>query len=836
MTRRRWIGAAILSVALLLLGGRIAANAYAEFQWYAAIGALPVWRLRMRTLIVMRAVAFAAWGTFLFLNFYAVRRSVAAVRIPRRMANLEIGEDLPGHYLDIAAVILAVGVGALLAWSYADWTRAALAWNGLPFGEIAPPFELDLGFYLYWLPFETALRDSALVGLIITIGLVGLLYALTPSLRRTGGRIYVSNHVRRHLFVLVALLLMILAWTFRLDAHQTLLGGSGPDGLFTAADSRGSIPANTWLSLLTLAVAALVLWSGWTGQLRIALSIIGLLVVGAVAARQLAPRAAAASAADAARTVASADMPDVAPEHRPYALMRDVYTRRAYAVDRLSVLGDDVRALPAPAAASAISAWDPSALTRGAARLTGGVPHRVGWNAQDGQLDAIIPLAPGGQGGSARSWSAISIAAPLADASGDVIAHTGHSSVDRSRPIAPVRIVDGAQGYLLVEDSSDDIAGPSLDSRRVRFAFAWSAQNYTLLSREAGTRVLLERDPREIVRRLAPFFQQGTTLFPVVERDTLYWVVELYAVSAHYPLSRHFHFGQRLVRYVHHAATAIVNGSNGSVQLVLTDLPEPVTRSWARLVPALFDTWAAVRPSLADALPPAVDGARLQAEALASSGTRAQPEGGGNLAAQDGGAATELLQGDPTLHGILVEQGSRSATAWTVPVLDRQQRLRGAVVAVGGRVHESRYLSLPMSEERWPAIRESLRRALDTLTQAPREARVIHGPVRAAPLPNDLVLVQSAYTWRGDGAPTLLGTAIHLRDNPARVGATIPGALGVAVSPPPAGDGTLRGGQLEARVRALYAAMETALARGDLVAFGAAFDSLGRALGLGPRQ
>ena len=836
MTRRRWIAIAIVSVAILLLVGRIAANAYAEYQWYAAVDGLDVWNLRMRTLIVMRGVAFAAWGTFLFLNFYAVRRSVAAVRIPRRMANLEIGEDLPGQYLDVAALLLAAGVGALLAWSYADWTRTALAWNGLPFGEIAPPFELDLGFYVYWLPFEMAMRDSVLVGLIITLGLVGLLYALTPSLRRTGGRIYVSNHVRRHLFVLVALFLVVLAWTFRLDAHETLLRGSGPSGLFTAADSRGTIPANTWLSVLTLAVAALVLWSGWTGQLRIAFSIVGLLVAGAVAARQLAPRSAASSAAAAARTAAVPEMPDVAPEDRPYALMRDVYTRRAYGVDRLAALGEDVRALPAPAAASAISAWDPSALTRGAARLTGGVPHRVGWSIRDGQLDAIIPLAPGGQSGTVRSWSALSLAAPLADASGDVIAYTGHTTADRARPISPVRIVDGAQGYQLVEDAPDDIAGPSLDSRRVRFAFAWSAQNYSLLSREPGIRVLLERDPREIVRRLAPFFQQGTTLFPVVERDTLFWIIELYAVSAHYPLSLHLHFGQREVRYAHHAATAIVNGSSGGVQLVLTDQPEPLARSWARLVPALFETWAAVRPSLADALPPAIDGARLQAEALASSGTRAQPEGGGNLATQDGGAATELLDGDPTLHGVLVDRSTRSATGWTVPVLDRQQRLRGAVVAVGGRLHESRYLALPVSEERWPAIRESLRRALDTLNQVPREANVVHGPVRVAPLPNDLVLVQSAYIWRGDGAPTLLGTAIHVRDNPARVGATIPGALGVAVSPPPTAGGPLRGDSLEARIRELYTAMENALARGDLAAFGAAFDSLGSALGQAPRQ
>jgi hypothetical protein len=836
VTRRRWIGVAILAVAALLLLGRIAAGAYADFQWYAAVDALPVWRLRMRTLLAMRGIAFVAWSAFFFLNFYAVRRSVAAVRIPRRMANLEIGEDLPGRYLDYASALLALAVGALLAWSHADWTRTALAWNGLPFGEIAPPFELDLGFYVYWLPFETALRDTALVVLIITIGLVLLLYALTPSLRRANGQLYVSNYVRRHLFVLFALLLVVLAWTFRLDAHYALIEGSGPEGMFTAADRRGTIPANTTLALLTLAVAALALWTGWTGQLRIAVTLVAVLLIGAVAARQIAPRSAASTAADEARTVAPEEelfSGSVAPADRPYALMRAVYTRRAFGVDQLRRLGDDVLAIPAPDAANSISAWDPSALTRAAARISGGVPHRVGWSMRGAGLDAKVPAAPSEDAASAASWTVLRFAAPLADAQGDVMPRA-EELTHPERVLAPVRIVDGAQGYLLVSDAPDAIAGPSLDSRRGRLALAWSAQNYALLSQPAGTRVLRERDPRELVRRMAPFFRQGSTLFPVVDRDTLYWVLELYATANRYPLSRHQHLGDELVRYAHHAATAIVNGATGGVQLVLTDDPEPLTRSWTRLAPGMFESWASVRSSLADALPPAIDAARMQAAALAAAGTRARPAPGGNLPPQEG-AATELLAGDPTLHGVLVEGGARAATGWTMPILDREQRVRGAVVAVGGRVHAARYLTLE-SGERWPVIRESLRRALDTAMVAPRDARVVHGPVRAAALPDGIVLAQSAYLWRGDGPPSLLGVAVWTGGGPARAGTSTPAALGISFVPPVRDSGPLQGESLEARVRALHSAMEAALARGDLAAFGAAFDSLGRALGRPPRE
>jgi uncharacterized protein len=832
VTRRRWIGVAIVAVAGLLLLGRLAAGAYAEFQWYASLDALAVWHLRMRTLLAMRSIAFVGWSAFFFLNFYAVRRSVAAVRIPRRMANLEIGEDLPGRYLDYAAGALALAVAALFAWSHTDWMRTTLAWNGLPFGEIAPPFELDLGFYVYWLPFETALRDTALVGLVIAIGLVLVLYAMTPSLRRAEGGLYISNYVRRHLVVLVALLLVVLAWTFRLDAHNALIDGSGAEGMFTAADRRGTIPANGTLSLLTLAVAALVLWTGWTGQLRIASTVVALLLVGAVAARQIAPRAAASTAAEAARTAADAAAAGAdlsAAADRPYALMRAVYTRRAYGVDQLRPLGGDVRPIPGPDAASAMSAWDPSALTRAAARIAGGVPHRVGWSVRGTQLEAVIPVAPNGETGGSTAWEVLRFAAPLADAQGDVVSRGQDLRLTRSERLAPVRIVDGAQGYLLVPNAPDGIAGVSLDSRRSRVALAWAAQHYALLTQPAGTRVLRVRDPRELVRRLVPFFRQGSTLFPVVDRDSLYWVVELYATSNRYPLSRHFHLGGEEVRYAHHAATAIVNAATGRVQLVLDDIPEPLARSWTRLVPGMFESWAAVRPSLADALPPAIDGARLQAEALAAAGTRERPAPGGNLPPQEG-AAPELLAGDPTVHGILVGDEARSATAWTVPVLDREQHVRGAIVAVGGRLHASRWFGLE-GGERWPVIRESLRRALDTAAVVPRDARVVHGPVRAAALPEAVVLTQTAYLWRGEAPPSLLGTAAWTGRGPARSALTIPEALGIAIEPTLRDDGPLRGDALEARVRALYAAMQEALSRGDLAGFGAAFDSLGRALG-----
>ena len=70
------------------------------------------------------------------------------------------------------------------------------------------------------------------------------LYALTPSLKWQRGSLYASTYVRRHFTVLVGVLLLMLAWSFRLDMYALLLDGSGADGAFSYVDYRVGIPGN----------------------------------------------------------------------------------------------------------------------------------------------------------------------------------------------------------------------------------------------------------------------------------------------------------------------------------------------------------------------------------------------------------------------------------------------------------------------------------------------------------------------------------------------------------------------------------------------------------------
>src|SRR5687767_12861628 len=194
------------------------------------MGAAGLWRAQALSVLILRVVSALVAAAFIFANLYAVRRSVVSLVLPRRVANLEIGQEVPGSYLVGTALGISLLLGAFLALPRDQWIRFDLVRHGLPFGDKDPYFERDFGFFVYWLPFESSLHVWALIAVLLAIALVVFLYALTPSLRWERGALYVSNYVRRHFVVLASVLLLVLAWSYRLDAYEVLFDGSGPDG------------------------------------------------------------------------------------------------------------------------------------------------------------------------------------------------------------------------------------------------------------------------------------------------------------------------------------------------------------------------------------------------------------------------------------------------------------------------------------------------------------------------------------------------------------------------------------------------------------------------------
>ncbi|MEO7367101.1 MAG: UPF0182 family protein [Gemmatimonadaceae bacterium] len=328
MTTRRRLVAGLVAAATVLLAGRVLAVVYADYSWYAALGAAPLWRERIYDTVAIHLVSATFAGLFALINLFAIRRSIVSLAFPRRMGNVEFGEEVPQSQLDQIAFVLSAGVAALMTLAIPRWESLAMLRTGPRFGETDPFFQMDLSFFVGWLPLESEVYTWVLALLILVGSLVVGLYALTPSLRWHRGSFHVSVRVRRHLSILSALFLLTMAWSYRLDGYELLIHGSGPDGMFSYVDHQWLIPAYLSLSVGTVAAAALVLVSGWMGQVRAGFFTVSAVLIFSVALDLILPSVVKQVGLATGQTA----------RDTPYASTRAAFTRRAYGQDRSMLL------------------------------------------------------------------------------------------------------------------------------------------------------------------------------------------------------------------------------------------------------------------------------------------------------------------------------------------------------------------------------------------------------------------------------------------------------------------------------------------------------------------
>ena len=823
MLKRGWLIGTAAAVALFLLVGKALAGVYVDYRWFAALGADAVWWARVENLLILRGVSGIVATLFFFANLYAVRHSVVSLVLPRRVANIEIGEEVPSRYLLLAVIALSLLFGVLLAFPQDDWTTLALVRWGQAFRETDPYFEYDFGFWLYWLPFETSLHVWALIALLAATTVVVFLYALTPSLRWERGTLHVSGYVRRHLSLLGALLIFLLAWSYRLDGLGLLITGTGPGGAFASADWKVGVPTNFVLAFATAAAAVLVGWAAWTGQMRIAFVAVTAVLALSLGLRQFLPPL--------ARRLAGPSDPEA--RESDFLSARSAYTRRAYAVDRVVRVDKGGGQIAVPSLRSdvhRISQWDAAAIRRAVERRRQGiVSGAIGWASDSGRLVAVTAQRPSGPDAADpfTQWTITRIRAWAGDERGGMVGVAG-GGIEEAGAVLPALVYDSATGPLVVSDPEGDIAAPEISRWPSRLAHAWDQQNMRLMFSDVETRaprMMLHRDVRDRLRMLAPFFWQSAHITPINWRDSLYWAVHLYSASAFYPLSEQTDLGGEKVSFLRHAATAIIQSHTGRVLMVADSVRDPLTDTWVRRFPTLFSSWSALPAPVVTSIPPPIESAVAQARAFARVGLRTEPSPAAHLPATFGGDTIFAGAWRP-LH--LTSADGR--LAWTTPLLDASDRVRGLIVSVGGSQAVTYWYPLAEPHLRWPAVLERLLRVPDA-SPAARDVTLRRGPVRVVPMVGGTAAyLQSTYAWRSDGPPTVVRVSIHGAESTGdsvAVGTSLSEAAGVPAAAADAA-AALTPEQFQARVNELHNAMREALRRGDWTAFGKAFDELGR--------
>ena len=306
--------------AAILLLGRGAAVLYADHAWYDALGAVSVWDAKVRDTVLIYALTLLVGFAFAFVNLLAVRQSIVALILPARVGSLDIGAEVPRTKLIAICAgvsLFAAGVGTLAAPS---WTTLAIWRSDVTFGESDPYFGLDLAHFVTWLPLQSAVYVWAFVVFAVVTLVVLVLYSLTPSLSWGRGAIRITTHVRRHVSVLAAILLLFTAWGFHLEAYHVMISGETLTTTFSQVAHIWLIPLDIALSLGTAGAAVVLLAAGWYGQTVVSLAIVSIVLLTSLVAKIAVPWIANISTVSFERRRIEA----------PYITTRRIYTDRAF--------------------------------------------------------------------------------------------------------------------------------------------------------------------------------------------------------------------------------------------------------------------------------------------------------------------------------------------------------------------------------------------------------------------------------------------------------------------------------------------------------------------------
>ncbi len=668
----------LAGLVVLLLMLRSIATFWTDFLWFDSIEQTGVWRTLIFTRVwLVLVAAVVAFGLFWANLVLADRLSP-----PRPAFSGSPDEELLERFqtwmaprrtlvqLLVAGFFgLTIGLGAA-AW----WEDFLLFRFGGDFGIVDPIYENDVGFYVFQLPFLRSIFGWTFQ-LFLVISLV------TAALHYLNGGIQVqmqrrvSPGVKVHLSILFAVLALLKAFGYTLDRWELLYSTRGQVFGASFTDVSAQRPALNLLILISLVAAVILLvnlrFRGWT----LPLVALGLWLFTSVAVGGIYPAIIQRFRVE----------PDEINKETEFVAHNIRYTRDAYGLQSVDVRPFaaspdlDVADLEAnQATIDNIRLWDPSVLNTTYRELQeirtfyGIEDVDVDRYTIDGDLTQVMvsareldePNIPVGGwvnerlvythgfGAILSPANAVTVEGQPAFLVRDIPPVTATSGLEVSEP--RLYFSDTAQtDYVIASTTQPEVdfpIGTSGDTvefnsyqgsggirlggvfRRAAFALRTGHVDALISGRlEDSSRVLLERNVRSRLAKVAPFLHADADPYLVILNGRLQWVVDLYTISERYPysqatLSTPTPFTGRLdqlggrpglpnqFNYIRNAVKAVVDAYDGTMTLYVVDPTDPIIQAQQRIFPRLFTPGDAMPQELRDHLRYPQDLFRVQSD------------------------------------------------------------------------------------------------------------------------------------------------------------------------------------------------------------------------------
>lgn len=585
---RRVVVITLAVIAALVVAFFVFASLYADWLWFDQLEFSQVLLTQWVARVVMFVVGFLGMAVPVWLSIQlAYRLRPVYARLSSQLDRYqEVVEPL--RRLAMWGIPVFFGFFAGFAVS-AQWETTWLWFNGVATDTYDPEFGLDTGFYLFALPFYSALVSFVSAVLLVCLLVTALVSYLYGSVRIGQRELRISKSARIQLAVVAGLYLLVQAASLWIDRYRTLVE-SGADGRITGPGYTGVnaiIPGQTILAFAAVIVAILFFVTAVIGRWRYPLIATALLVVSAI--------------------VVGVGYPWVVNtfqvQPNRFTLEEEYYqrnvdmTHRAYGVDGLekedftAVTDVEAGQLRDDADTTAqVRIMDPAIISPNVRQLEQyrsyyqfADPLDVDRYEVDGvSQDTVVSVRELNleQLGTAADWQNSAV---VYTHGYGIVAAKGNDRTSEGDPVflergipaagflsdqedfqprvyfgeySPTYSIVGAPAgsepveldYPRGQDESsnetkttfDGEGGPSLGNVFNRLIYALKFQAEQILFSDyvnEDSQILYDRDPYERVQKVAPYLTLDNDPYPSVVDGRIVWVVDGYTVSANYPYS-----------------------------------------------------------------------------------------------------------------------------------------------------------------------------------------------------------------------------------------------------------------------------------------------------------
>ena len=630
-----------LAIFLFFTSIRGLAGFWTDYLWFDSLALSSVWTSVLWAKIGLGLLFTAIFFIALWLNLFIADRLAPTVPLPgpedelsRRWRQFIARRAI--LIRSVISLLFALLVGAGVSSQWQSWLFFR---NRVDFGIVDQQFGIDVGFYVFQLPFLTFVVNWVFAAIIVIFVVTTIEHYLNGGIRiqgQPGSR--VTPQVKAHLSLLLGLLALVKGVGYYLDRYELTLSERGFVTGATYTDIKAQLPALQLLMIVSVFCFGLLIFNIWrrgftypiiaVGLWALVASLAGTIYPALVQRFQVEPSESTKEAPYIERNIEmtrlAMGLADVTPRNFDYEP-----TLTAKEIEENMATVRNVRLL------------DP-AVMRDTFQQTQGIKSFYDFRdidvdryEIDGRTTQVVLAArelkqtdlPN------NSWESEHIAfthgygiaaspAKAIDANGrpdfaladiPVAARPGASSLDVDLP--GLYVGEGLKGYAIVGAARDEVDfqdnddrtevtrydgadGVNINSlpRKLAFALRFAEPNL-VVSGELGSdsRILYKRDVLDRAKTLAPFLKFDRDPYPAIIDGKVTWILDAYTSTDMFPYAQKVN--PRAVRsgdlrssvnYVRNSVKVVIDAYDGTPEFYIVDDRDPIAKSYRQQFPDLF--------------------------------------------------------------------------------------------------------------------------------------------------------------------------------------------------------------------------------------------------------